>query len=59
MLKEWWESYNATASLNQVLTQKLEVKRISKWNKEEFGRLGRRKKEILAELETLNEEADY
>lgn len=40
-VKEWWQSYNVNGSPDNILAQKLKyLKRdISKWNKEEYGKV--------------------
>lgn len=56
-VKEWWQSYNVNGSPDYILAQKLKhLKRdISKWNKEEYGKVEVRASKALDELLILEQ----
>ena len=51
-VKHWWDGYSFTGSPSFILAQKLKALKadLKKWNREEFGDLAFRKKNLLTEL---------
>ena len=48
--KQWWETYQFQGTPSFILVDKLRaLKDLKKWNKEESGDVGARKKELLNE----------
>lgn len=56
-LKNWWQSYNFSGRADFILLQKLKSlkKDITRWNKEEFGKVETRKTTALDELMALEQ----
>ena len=50
--KQWWDGYSFAGSPSFILAQKLKALKadLKKWNREEFGDLALRKKNLLTEL---------
>ena len=55
-VKHWWDGYSFTGSPSFILAQKLKALKadLKKWNREEFGDLAFRKKNLLTELMGLD-----
>ena len=55
-VQQWWTGYSFTGSLSYILAQKLKVLKadLKKWNREVFGDLAFRKKNLLTELMGLD-----
>ena len=55
-VKHWWDGYNFAGSPSFILAQKLKTLKadFKKWNREEFGDLAFRKKNLLTELMGLD-----
>ena len=55
-VQQWWIGYSFTSSPSYILAQKLKALKanLKKWNKEVFGDLTFRKKNLLTELMGLN-----
>ena len=55
-VQQWWIGYSFTGSLSYILAQKLKALKVDlkKWNKEVFGDLALRKKNLLSELMGLD-----
>ena len=55
-VKQWWDRYSFAGSPSFILTQKLKALKadLKKWNREEFGDLAFKKKNMLIELMGLD-----
>ena len=55
-VKQWWDGYSFAGSPSFILAQKLKALKadLKKWNREEFGDLAFRKKNLLTELMGLD-----
>ena len=55
-VKQWWDGYSFAGSPSFILAQKLKTLKadLKKWNREEFGDLAFRKKNLLIELMGLD-----
>ena len=55
-VQQWWNGYNFVGLLGFILAQKLKALKadLKKWNREEFGDLAFRKKNLLTELMDLD-----
>ena len=55
-VQQWWNGYNFVGLLGFILAQKLKALKadLKKWNKEVFGDLAFRKKNLLTELMGLD-----
>ena len=55
-VKQWWDGYSFAGSPSFILAQKLKALKadLKKWNREEFGDLAFRKKNLLIELMGLD-----
>ena len=55
-VQQWWVGYNFTGSPSFILAQMLKALKVDlkKWNKEVFGDLALRKKNLLSELMGLD-----
>ena len=55
-VKQWWDGYSFAGSPSFILAQKLKALKadLKKWNREEFGDLAFRKKNLLSELMGLD-----
>ena len=54
--KQWWDGYSFVGPPSFILAQKLKALKadLKKWNREEFGDLALRKKNLLTELMGLD-----
>ena len=54
--KQWWDGYSFVGSPSFILAQKLKALKadLKKWNREDFGDLALRKKNLLTELMGLD-----
>ena len=55
-VQQWWNGYSFVGSPSFILAQKLWASKVDlkKWNREEFGDLAFRKKNLLTELMGLD-----